>query len=150
MLTVLIVLLTLGVAPASGAEDRTTVVRVETPLGSFEVELFPDVAPITVANFLKYVSAGDYENSFFHRSVPGFVIQGGGYAFENGEPVAIATRAAIINEFGRSNLRGPPAMAKQPGDPNSATNQWLLNPANHAAALAAQTRALPVPRQAPG
>jgi cyclophilin family peptidyl-prolyl cis-trans isomerase len=138
VLTVLIVLLTLGVAPASGAEDRTIVVRVETPLGSFEVELFPDLAPITVANFLKYVSAGDYENSFFHRSVPGFVIQGGGYAFENGEPVAIATRAAIINEFGRSNLRGTLAMAKQAGDPNSATNQWFINLVNNAAALDGQ------------
>ena len=138
VLTGLIVLVALGVAPASGAEDRTTVVRVETPLGSFDVELFPDVAPTTVANFLRYVSDGDYENSFFHRSVPGFIIQGGGFAFEDGAPVAIVTRAPIINEFGRSNLRGTLAMAKRAGNANSATSQWFINLANNAAALNSQ------------
>jgi len=136
--TVLIVLMALAVAPASGAEDRTTVVRFDTPLGSFEVELFPDVAPITVANFLRYVSDGDYANSFVHRSVAGFVIQGGGFAYENGAPVAIPTNPPITNEFGLSNVRGTIAMAKQAGNPNSATSQWFINLADNSAALDTQ------------
>ncbi len=135
LLTVLIILMTLGVAPASRAEDPTTVVSVETPLGTFEIELFPDSAPITVANFLRYVDDGDFEDSFFHRSVPGFVIQGGGFTFTSDVPVAIAQNPSITNEFGRSNVRGTIAMAKQAGDPNSATSQWFINLADNSAAL---------------
>jgi cyclophilin family peptidyl-prolyl cis-trans isomerase len=55
---------------------------METPLGDIEIELFDEVAPGTVENFLNYVNDGDYEDSFVHRSVPGFVIQGGGFTFE--------------------------------------------------------------------
>ncbi len=137
-LTVLVLLTTVAPAPVSGAEDRAVIVRVETPLGSFEIELFPDVAPITVANFLRYVEDGDFADSFIHRSVPGFVIQGGGFVFAGDAPAAIATRPPITNEFGRSNLRGTIAMAKQGGDPNSATSQWFINLADNAAALDTQ------------
>ena len=60
-----------------------SVVQMETSLGSINIELFDEAAPVTVANFMNYVNDGDYVNSFFHRSVPGFVLQGGGFRFDN-------------------------------------------------------------------
>lgn len=109
---------------------------MQTPLGNFEIELFDNDAPITVNNFLKYVSDGDYTNSFVHRSVPMFVIQGGGFIFIDGEPTAsVPTDPPIINEFNRSNTRGTIAMAKLGGDPNSATSQWFINLGDNAATL---------------
>ena len=118
-----------------------TTVIMETSLGSFEVELFDEVAPNTVANFLKYVGDGDYQNSFIHRSVPGFVIQGGGYihrgtanTFLNNLGI-VPTDAPVVNEFHRSNTRGTIAMAKIGGDPNSATSQWFINLADNSASL---------------
>jgi len=138
LLTLLIVLMTVGAAPASSPEDRRTVVRIETPLGAFDVELFPDAAPITVANFLSYITDGGFADTFIHRSVTGFIIQGGGFAFRNSAPVAISEKPPITNEFGRSNLRGTIAMAKRAGDPNSATSQWFINLADNAATLDGQ------------
>ena len=58
-----------------------TQVQIDTPLGSLTLQLFDDTAPGTVTNFLQYVADGDYEDSFIHRSVPGFVVQGGGFTF---------------------------------------------------------------------
>lgn len=75
----LIVLLAPFAASNANAE---IMVRFETPLGDIDVELFDQDAPLTVANFLNYVNDGDYVNTFFHRSVPGFVIQGGGFALQ--------------------------------------------------------------------
>ncbi len=115
-------------APASRATDADTSVHVETPLGAFDIRLFPGSAPITVANFLEYVNDGDYENSFVHRKVSGFVIQGGGFVFNNNATISVVrARAPIPNEFSLSNLRGTIAMAKVGGDPNSATSQWFIN-----------------------
>ncbi len=68
----LLVIASLAAAPISRAADVVAIVHVDTPLGSFELELFPDVAPVTVANFLEYVTDGDFTDSFIHRSVPGF------------------------------------------------------------------------------
>jgi peptidyl-prolyl cis-trans isomerase A (cyclophilin A) len=102
-----------------------TFVHVETRMGEMDFQLFEGLAPITVANFLNYVSDGDYDGSFIHRSVPGFVIQGGGFTY--GAPVA--EDPPIVNEFDpatMSNLRGTLAMAR--GDPlGSATSQWFIN-----------------------
>lgn len=112
----------------------TTTVIMETSLGSFEVRLFDAEAPLTVANFLKYVADGDYQNSFIHRSVRGFVIQGGGYRFTS-QVSAVPVDPPIVNEFGRSNLRGTIAMAKIGDDPNSATSQWFINLADNSANL---------------
>jgi cyclophilin family peptidyl-prolyl cis-trans isomerase len=103
------------------------VVRFHTDLGDIEVLMLEDAASATVANFLRYVKRGDYDNTFIHRSDPGFVIQGGGYQFVNGQPVAIRQDAAVVNEPGVSNRRGTLAMAKLGGQPNSATNQWFFN-----------------------
>ena len=112
------------------------VVRFSTTLGNIDVELRPDAAPATVANFLTYVNAGAYANSIFHRSVPNFVLQGGGYTYNNNAPQEISKNAPVVNEFKLSNLRGTLAMAKQPSDPNSATDQWFFNESNDNAAAA--------------
>ena len=118
----------------SGPAIATNVV-MQTPFGEVEIELFDEDAPATVANFLNYVNDGDYANSFIHRSVPGFVVQGGGFSFIDGDVVAIPSDPPVINEPGISNLRGTISMAKVGGDPNSATNQWFFNLADNSANL---------------
>jgi peptidyl-prolyl cis-trans isomerase A (cyclophilin A) len=127
---------------ASNATTTGTVVRLETALGPIDIELFDAAAPLTVANFLSYMNSGAYDNSFIHRSVPGFIIQGGGYTWKNtqNQPVAVAAQAPVLNEFSatRSNLRGTIAMAKLGGDPNSATTEWFINLANNASNLDGQ------------
>jgi cyclophilin family peptidyl-prolyl cis-trans isomerase len=123
----LCLLLAAGSSAFAQLTGTNPLVRFHTDLGDMDVYLVQDVAPITVTNFLKYVNRGDYNNTFIHRSAPMFVIQGGGYTFANGQPVAIRQDAAIQNEFHISNTRGTVAMAKQAGNPNSATNQWFFN-----------------------
>lgn len=101
----------------------------ETNHGDICLTLFPDVAPVTVANFLGYVDYGYYDMTLVHRSVPDFVIQGGGFSGEpdpNRFSAVIPTDPPIINEASRSNRRGTIAMART-DDPNSATNQWFIN-----------------------
>jgi peptidyl-prolyl cis-trans isomerase A (cyclophilin A) len=111
----------------------------ETNLGNFCVELFETQTPGTAANFLNYINDGAYTGGIFHRSVPGFVIQGGGFKLVNdGNGISIAaveTFAPIANEFKITNTRGTLAMAKVAGDPNSATSQWFVNLADNAAIL---------------
>jgi len=85
---------------------QATEVTLSTPLGDVDIELFDEQAPQTVANFLNYVNDGDYDDSFIHRSVPGFVVQGGGYTFDGESPVAIPVDPPVINEPGISNTRG--------------------------------------------
>lgn len=102
-------------------------VQVETPLGTMTLELYPNMAPITVANFLAYVNDGDYEGSIFHRSVPGFVIQGGGYAEQGGVYSSIPRDPTILNEPCLSNTRGTIAMARLGGAPDSASSEWFVN-----------------------
>ena len=107
----------------------------ETPRGDFEVELFEEEAPQTVANFLNYVERGDYNGTFIHRSIPRFVVQGGGFIFEDGVANAIPIDPPVVNEPGISNTRGTIAMAKLAGDPNSATSQWFINHGNNGSTL---------------
>ncbi len=121
----------LGPSAATYASDVT----MHTTLGDIKVHLFDEQAPATVDNFLKYVNDGSYNESFIHRSVPGFVIQGGGFTFKNEQAVAIPANAPVINEPGVSNLRGTIAMAKLANQPNSATNQWFFNLKNNSAEL---------------
>ncbi len=115
--------------PASGAEP--TQVRIETSAGAFVLQLDADRAPLTVANFLKYVTDGFYDGTIFHRVVNGFVIQGGGYSTE------LALKApgpALVNESGNglSNRRGSVAMART-GEPHSADAQFFINLADNLA-----------------
>ena len=118
---------------------HATVVEIQTILGSFQVNLTDEATPVTVANFLTYVNDSSYTNSISHRSVPGFIVQAGGFAFDGITPIVdIESNDPIINEPLYSNLRGTIAMAKFDGDPNSATNQWFINLADNSAILDAQ------------
>ena len=100
-------------------------ILVETSSGDILVELFPDKAPLTVANFLTYVDKGFYANTIFHRVVKGFMIQGGGLTMRLEEKSA---DAPVTNEAdnGLSNARGALAMART-SDPHSATAQFFIN-----------------------
>jgi peptidyl-prolyl cis-trans isomerase A (cyclophilin A) len=99
---------------------------------SFKVNLHDETTPETVANFLKYVNDGDYNNTVVHRVEPGFVMQAGGFEFTGTLPLSpIATDSAIKNEPVYSNVRGTIAMAKVPGDKDSATSQWFVNLSNN-------------------
>ncbi len=135
----LLVTLAMSLLLALPAVAIATTVRLTTVLGAIDVELYDDAAPKTVANFLAYVNSGAYRNTFVHRSVPGFVIQGGGYGWDDAanRVTTVAARPAVVNEFStsRSNLRGTIAMAKLGGDPNSATSQWFINLADNSANL---------------
>jgi cyclophilin family peptidyl-prolyl cis-trans isomerase len=115
-----------------------SVVRFSTNVGEIDIELFDTETPLTVDNFLSYVNAGRYNQSFIHRSVPGFVIQGGGFGLSGNAVVSVPTDAAVPNEPGISNLRGTVAMAKLGDDPNSATSQWFINLEDNAENLDAQ------------
>ena len=103
-------------------------------VGDLDVTLLPESAPQTVENFMNYVNKGAYNGTIFHRSVPGFVIQGGGFKVEGDRIVSIPADAPVQNEFNVSNTRGTVAMAKLEGNPNSATNQWFFNLSNSNAA----------------
>lgn len=105
---------------------------MQTNMGSFCMELLPDAAPKTVANFLAYVNAGSYTNSLIHDSVPGVSISGGGYTL--GDSITtIAANAPVQAEVKLSNLRGTVAMARSANDLNSATSQWFINRADNTA-----------------
>lgn len=100
-------------------------VRLETNMGVIVVELYPDKAPKTVANFLEYVRSGFYNGTIFHRVVPSFVVQGGGFDTSFRQK---PTRGPVENEAGNglSNLRGTVAMART-AEVHSATSQFFIN-----------------------
>ena len=100
-------------------------IRFETSLGSFTVELFEQDAPVTTQNFLDYVDAGHFDGTVFHRVIPGFVIQGGGLGADMRQK---PTRPPIRNEAdnGLKNRRGTLSMART-NDPHSATSQFFVN-----------------------
>ncbi len=105
-----------------------TIVQFQTNLGNFDVNLYDQRTPNTVANFLTYTNDGDYSNTIIHRVVTDFIIQGGGLIYNQSWPVdVLANNAAVANEPVFSNVRGTIAMAKIGGAPDSATNQWFFN-----------------------
>jgi peptidyl-prolyl cis-trans isomerase B (cyclophilin B) len=105
-------------------------VKLETSKGVIVVELEPQAAPKTVENFLQYVKDGFYDGTIFHRVIPSFMIQGGGFTKDMSEK---ATRAPIANEAnnGLKNDFGTVAMART-NDPNSATAQFFINAKDNA------------------
>lgn len=114
-------------------------VRIGTTTKPVDIALDDAARPITVANFLRYVRDGRYTGSFFHRSVPGFVVQSGGFFWNPaGQIAAVPSYGTILNEPGATNVRGTIAMAKVGGDPNSATSQWFINLADNSLNLDAQ------------
>jgi len=113
-----------------------SVVCMQSTLGDVCFELYDETTPITVENFLNYVNNNDYNNTLIHRSVPGFVLQGGAYNISDDLVVsAIEANEAIENEYQLTNARGTIAMAKVGGDPDSATNQWFINLADNSTNL---------------
>ena len=102
-------------------------VELDTNLGVMTLALYPNTAPDTVQNFLNYMDDGDYDNVVFHRSVPGFVIQTGGFVEVGATYGGIPTDPPIANEPCLSNTRGTIAMARLGGLPDSATSQWFVN-----------------------
>jgi peptidyl-prolyl cis-trans isomerase B (cyclophilin B) len=110
---------------AVGALADNPQVIMETSMGTIVLELFPDDAPETVENFLKYVRSGHYDGTIFHRVIPNFMIQGGGLTTDMKKKT---TFLPIKNEAdnGLKNLRGTIAMART-RDPHSATDQFFIN-----------------------
>ncbi len=127
-----------------------TLAQIRTVYGTLEVELYDHEKPATVANFKKLAQAGAWQNSFFHRLVPGFVLQGGGFVGYSPQATnelappwyglgAAISFGSVTNEYAvgprLSNTNGTLAMAKVGSDPDSASNQWFINLGNNAANL---------------
>ena len=114
--------------PATAAPGNPTVL-ISTSLGDITVELFRDRAPASVQNFLQYVNEGFYPGTIFHRVIPGFMIQGGGFTTEMVEK---PTHPPIRNEAtnGLNNVRGTLAMARTEAL-RSATAQFFINTADN-------------------
>jgi cyclophilin family peptidyl-prolyl cis-trans isomerase len=127
MRTLIAVLLSVAALGLSAAPKPK--VKLNTSMGVIVMELEPDAAPKTVENFLKYVKKGQYKGTIFHRVIPGFMIQGGGYVDYLGKK---RTDASIPNEADRAmaaglkNKRGTVAMARTP-DPHSAAAEFFIN-----------------------
>jgi len=114
-----------SLAGAQFAHAADPVVVLKTSMGEIDIQLDPTHAPISTANFLAYVDKKFYDGTIFHRIIPGFMVQGGG--FEPGMKEK-QTSAPIKNEAGNGlrNLRGTISMART-NDPDSATSQFFLN-----------------------
>jgi cyclophilin family peptidyl-prolyl cis-trans isomerase len=145
-----------------------SVVEINTSEGAAQIELFDDATPVTVQNFLNYVTSGRYNNTLIHRAMSNFVVQAGGYGADSGtlaaasytidgSPAGLGTYtlpryshitqdAQIVNEFatsprdanGKVNTRGTLAMAKLGSGPNTATSEWFVNLGDNSANLDAQ------------
>jgi peptidyl-prolyl cis-trans isomerase A (cyclophilin A) len=126
-------------APAPAEKTAPAVyVQVVTSAGSFTIALNPERAPITVAQFLKFVDQGFYAGTIFHRAIPGFIIQGGGYDVDyklKGSP------SKVVNESGNglTNQRGAVGLARPPG-PHDGDVQFYVNLGDNAALDPNQTR----------
>lgn len=114
---------------AKSIDIKRPVVLIETSMGNIKVELYPDKAPITVKNFLSYVESGFYSDTIFHRVIPNFMIQGGGFTKDFKMK---KTNPPIKNEAdnGLKNKRGTIAMARTMYI-DSATSQFFINVADN-------------------
>ena len=110
--------------------SETNLVKLQTTMGNIVLELNGQAAPVTVKNFFEYVEDGFYDGTIFHRVMPGFMIQGGGFTEQMAKK---ETRDPIVNEAsnGLGNERGTIAMART-NDPDSATCQFFINHRNNA------------------
>ncbi len=125
-------------APSPPAVAAPILVQVVTSFGNFTIQLLPERSPLTVSQFLKYVDQGFYSGTLFHRVIPNFVIQGGGYDTEDklkGAPTK------VVNESGNglTNLRGMVGLARPP-DPHGGDCQFYVNLSDNAALDPNQTR----------
>src|SRR5436190_498086 len=143
--------LLLAFLAATAMASAGTLAQFRTQFGDIDVELYDQDKPVTVRNFIRYAESGAFSNEFFHRCIPKFVVQGGGYTVSNPQSQAafaltnvarIQTFPPITNEFNTgprlSNTYGTIAMAKLPDDPNSATFEWFFNLADNSSNLDSQ------------
>ncbi|MEM7577539.1 MAG: peptidylprolyl isomerase [Planctomycetota bacterium] len=122
-------------ASATLITDNTTV-RIATTLGDIDVTFYDQTTPLSVDNFFDYIDAGLLIDTFFHRSIPGFVVQGGGFVWPDGGSLGVVnTFDPVLNEPGISNTRGTIAYAKQENNPNSATSGFFFNLEDNSANL---------------
>ena len=131
--TLLIATTAIAVSLALPALAANPQVEFDTTAGKIRVELYPDAAPKTVANFLDYVKAKHYDGTQFHRVIGGFMIQGGGFTPDFKEkptrpPIPIESEQS--SKAGMLNVPGTLAMART-SDPNSATAQFFINVADN-------------------
>jgi len=121
---------TLAISASNAPQENNPLVIMETSMGPIKIELYSEKAPVTVKNFIDYVEAKHYDGVIFHRVIPNFMLQGGG--FEPGMKER-KTKPPIVNEAknGLENKRGTLAMARTP-EPNSASSQFFINVADNA------------------
>jgi len=124
-----LLLLPLVLSVTDLSAQQTSKVVMKTSMGEIHLELYPDQAPASVANFVEYANSGYYDGTIFHRVISHFMIQGGGFTPDMQKK---GTREAIPNESnnGLSNRRGTIAMARLP-QPHSATAQFFINVQNN-------------------
>jgi|ERR1051326_918264 cyclophilin family peptidyl-prolyl cis-trans isomerase len=126
-----------------------TLAQFRTRFGDIAVELYDQDKPVTVQNFIRYVRSGAYSNTFMHRCLPGFIVQGGGFLTTNQLATNLFTVFDYVRSFGTitnefnsgphlSNTNATIAMAKISGDPNSASSQWFFNLGDNSANLDTQ------------
>jgi peptidyl-prolyl cis-trans isomerase A (cyclophilin A) len=129
----LLLIILLGLSPVAEASYAT----IKTTLGTIVVELDDEKAPISVANFKMYAKEGFYDKTLFHRVIPGFMVQGGGFDHHGAYPQTMhkkpGAKAGIKNEWtnGQKNKRATLAMARLGNQPDSATNQFFINLADN-------------------
>lgn len=124
-----------GCTPPFGPQPCTPSNTVSCSLGGIDVTLTPSLTPVTVANFMSYVTSGAYDCTIIHRSLnaansgstPPYLIQGGGYVLNGLLPMLAPQNSPITNEFSASNVAGSLAMSQYAGELDSATNQWYFN-----------------------
>jgi cyclophilin family peptidyl-prolyl cis-trans isomerase len=129
-------MLFLAFLAATSQASAGTLAQFHTQFGDIDVELYDQDKPVTVQNFIRYAQSGAWRDMFLHRCDPNFVVQGGGFYVANRSrtnPVIdrVVPFGTLVNEFGvgrqYSNVYGTIAMAKAPGDTNSASSQWFFN-----------------------
>jgi cyclophilin family peptidyl-prolyl cis-trans isomerase len=120
-----VMVFTFGCPADKRNNEGRTMVKLETTKGDIVIEVNETAAPVTAANFLQYVQEGFYDGTIFHRVIPNFMIQGGGFTPDMKQKT---TRPPIVNEGknGLKNKRGTLAMART-NDPGSATAQFFIN-----------------------
>jgi cyclophilin family peptidyl-prolyl cis-trans isomerase len=125
-----LVFLVFGCQPGKANDKGLKMVKLETTKGDVVIEVNETAAPVTAANFLQYVQEGFYDGTIFHRVIPNFMIQGGGFTPDMKQK---PTKPPIANEAknGLKNKRGTLAMART-NDPNSATAQFFINHVDNA------------------
>ena len=125
----------LSAVPDGAGAAPNPQVLVKTSMGEFVIELYPDKAPLSVANFLQYVNDGFYAGTIFHRVIGSFMIQGGGFTADlykdQMRPKPTRAPIAIESRNGLKNDTGWVAMART-ADPNSATSQFFINVVDNA------------------